>query len=147
MGINFAIVHYMHEKLKSWLADDTLYIAILLILVSVASFGLGRQSMGEGSIAAVSSPVKVQLVASSTFLVPKNTASSAPTGVGNGAAVITAPVPKAASTGSYVASKSGSKYYKTTCSGAKRIKEANKVYFASVEEAAAAGYSPAANCN
>jgi hypothetical protein len=46
----------------------------------------------------------------------------------------------------YVASKSGSKYYLPTCSGATRIKEENKVYFATIAEAQAAGYAPAANC-
>lgn len=46
----------------------------------------------------------------------------------------------------YVASKTGSKYYLPNCAGAKRIKEENKVWFATKELAAAAGYQPAANC-
>lgn len=46
----------------------------------------------------------------------------------------------------YVASKNGTKYYLPTCGTAKRIKEANQVWFATKEAAAAAGYSPAANC-
>lgn len=37
----------MSEKLKSWLADDTLFILLLVILVAVVSFGLGRQSVME----------------------------------------------------------------------------------------------------
>ena len=45
-----------------------------------------------------------------------------------------------------LASKNGTKYYLKTCSGANRIKEENKVYFSSVEEAELAGYGPAANC-
>ncbi len=49
-------------------------------------------------------------------------------------------------TGKYVASKNGTKYYLPSCSGANRIKEENKVYFDSVEEAQAAGLEPAANC-
>jgi hypothetical protein len=48
--------------------------------------------------------------------------------------------------GSYVASKNGEKYYLSTCSGAKRINEENKVWFASAAAAQAAGYAPAANC-
>jgi hypothetical protein len=47
----------------------------------------------------------------------------------------------------YVASKAGTKYHHITCPGAKQIKEENKIYFASVQEAMAAGYSKAANCN
>lgn len=48
--------------------------------------------------------------------------------------------------GRYVASRSGTKYHLPTCSGAKTISEVNKVWFASKEEAEAAGYAPAANC-
>ena len=46
----------------------------------------------------------------------------------------------------YVASKSGTKYYLPSCSGASRIKEENKVWFASVEEAKARGLEPASGC-
>ena len=45
-----------------------------------------------------------------------------------------------------VASKNGTKYYLTTCNGANRIKEENKIYFTSVQEAQENGYEPAANC-
>ena len=45
-----------------------------------------------------------------------------------------------------VASKNGSVYHYTWCPGAKRIKEENKIYFNSKEEAEAAGYRPAKNC-
>lgn len=45
-----------------------------------------------------------------------------------------------------VASKNGSVYHYIWCSGAKRIKEENKIYFKSKEEAEAAGYRPAQNC-
>jgi methylphosphotriester-DNA--protein-cysteine methyltransferase len=45
-----------------------------------------------------------------------------------------------------VASKSGKAYHLPWCSGAQRIKEANKIYFASKAEAEQAGYTPAANC-
>lgn len=45
-----------------------------------------------------------------------------------------------------VASRNGTKYYLSSCSGASRISDANKVYFASIVDAASAGYTPAANC-
>jgi len=45
-----------------------------------------------------------------------------------------------------VASKNGTVYHYVWCSGAKRIKEENKIYFDSPEEAEAAGYRPAKNC-
>ena len=48
--------------------------------------------------------------------------------------------------GQVVASKSGTKYYLPGCAGADRISDSNKVWFASPNLAAAAGYAPAANC-
>lgn len=46
----------------------------------------------------------------------------------------------------YVASKNGEKYYLPSCGTAKRIKEENKVWFGTKEEAESAGYLPGANC-
>ena len=71
----------------------------------------------------------------------------------NGQAASTSPLPKAPEalvTGpigvGYVASKSGSKYYLPSCSGVGRIREENKVWFVTVEDAVSAGYTPASNC-
>ena len=52
----------------------------------------------------------------------------------------------AGETGKYLASKNGTKYYLPSCAGADKISDANKVWFATVASAVAAGYSPAANC-
>ncbi len=132
----------MHEKFKSWLADDIMYVAFLLILVGIGSFGLGRLSvMGEGMSQDPGSP-RVILLATSTNIVPAT--STFPS---VNAAVITGKaVPEKVISGPYVGSKSGTKYYLTECSGAKRIKVTNKVFFATKADAAAAGYEPAANC-
>lgn len=48
--------------------------------------------------------------------------------------------------GRYVASKNGTKYYLPSCSGAKRIKEENKIWFATIEDAKASGKTAATNC-
>ena len=48
--------------------------------------------------------------------------------------------------GGYVASKSGTRYYLPWCSGVSRIKEENKVWFQTKEEAEARGLTPAKNC-
>lgn len=50
------------------------------------------------------------------------------------------------SAGAYLASKNGTTFHLPWCSGAKKIKEANRVWFASKEDAIAHGYKPAANC-
>ena len=46
-----------------------------------------------------------------------------------------------------VGSKNSDKYHFTWCSGAKRIKEENKVWFETEAAAQAAGYTKAGNCN
>ncbi|OHB17243.1 MAG: hypothetical protein A2749_00045 [Parcubacteria group bacterium RIFCSPHIGHO2_01_FULL_45_26] len=51
-----------------------------------------------------------------------------------------------ATSSKFVASKTGTKYYYPSCSGASRIKETNKVWFNTKEQAKRAGYSPATNC-
>ena len=48
--------------------------------------------------------------------------------------------------GMYVGSISGTTYHLPWCSGAQRIKEENKIWFASKGEAESHGYKPAANC-
>ena len=55
-------------------------------------------------------------------------------------------LPGSLSNGSYVASKAGKRYYLTSCSGPKNIKESNKIYFATKAAAEARGYTPAATC-
>lgn len=46
-----------------------------------------------------------------------------------------------------VVSKNSDKYHFTWCSGAKRIKEENKIWFETEAAALAAGYTKAGNCN
>jgi hypothetical protein len=46
-----------------------------------------------------------------------------------------------------VASKNSDKYHFSWCSGAKRIKEENKLWFETEAAAQAAGYTKAGNCN
>ena len=48
--------------------------------------------------------------------------------------------------GQYVASKNGTKYYFTWCSGVSRIKEENKVYFDTKEDAIKRGFEPSKTC-
>ncbi len=46
----------------------------------------------------------------------------------------------------FVASKTGSKYYTPDCAAAKRIKDENKVWFATKQAAEAAGLTPSTSC-
>ncbi len=124
----------MLKKLKLLLADDTLFTSILLCIIAILAFYLGRFSVGEGK--AVSVPVVGQAAALPLPIVATTTATTTPL----------APTAVTAETARYVGSKSGDKYHLLTCAGAKRIKEENKIYFLSQTDAEAAGYTPAANC-
>lgn len=55
------------------------------------------------------------------------------------------PLP-AATSGAYVASKSGSKYHLPSCSSAKQIKTENQVFFQTPQQAEEQGYAPCARC-
>lgn len=55
------------------------------------------------------------------------------------------PIP-AATSGAYVASKSGSKYHLPSCSSAKQIKTENQVFFQTPQQAEEQGYTPCARC-
>lgn len=123
---------------KGWLERiprDVLVVAAL-ILSSSAGFGLGYlagQGAGQGR------GVTIEVVpptGAETQAVPQPAAAAA-AAEGTGARVLV---------GQYVASKNGTKYYLPSCVGAKRISEANKVWFATAAAATAEGYTPAANC-
>lgn len=119
----------MLEKLKSFLADDALFMAILLLLVGVVSFGLGRQSVvGEVVDLGRTSPAGI-IFTEAPSLPPADTAPLKQPGAGQ-----------------VVASRSGSKYHLPNCPGASQIKQENKVYFDTIALAEAAGYTAAANC-
>lgn len=123
------------KKCKSFLAptdNKDFLIIIIIILSSLASFGLGRLSKIEEN----KTPIIIE--GSST---------------GNSAAVIKAGLPikqiglpAEQIGGNYVASKNGTKYYFPWCGAAQKISEKNKITFASKEEAEKAGYQPATNC-
>ena len=48
--------------------------------------------------------------------------------------------------GAYIASKHGKKYYLAGCAGANKIKESNRVYFTTSNQAESAGYALASGC-
>jgi len=110
----------MLAKIKNFIKtyEKDLILVVVIILVALISFGLGRLSkIGESRV-----PVTIENLSASVLPTP---------GVGEK---------------TIVASKNGTKYHYVWCSGASTIKEENKIYFSSVEEAKSAGYTPAANC-
>jgi hypothetical protein len=144
-----------------------LFPAILILIVGIISFGLGRLSVRpEVAVRQRSQEVQVSTFQSggnteeNTIKDLKVSETDSPQKSGASSLVKSASAAVASSvtqgtTGTaraltsekkYVASKNSTKYHLPWCSGAARIAEENKVWFASKEEAAAAGYAPAANC-
>ena len=115
------------DKIKPWLGP------INFCLVALIAFGLGRFSRLEEA----REPVRIENLA---------TPSVVPVKVGATNHTNTASAQTPSQAGQFVGSKNGNKYHYPWCAGAQRIKEENKIWFASTEEATAKGYTPATNC-
>lgn len=112
-------------KLKIQPYENDAILILVIILVALISFGLGRLSkIRENKI-----PISIESAVSNVSGVAK--AGDNPT---------------TSNEKLFVASKSGTKYHYPWCPGALNIKEENKIWFSSREEAEKAGYSPAGNC-
>ncbi len=102
------------------LDKKSIALVAIIVLTGTASFGLGRMSVAEQYKA------------------------------GDEVAIIVpdlAPLDIDKSTFSYTASKNGTRYYPIGCKSADRIKEENRVYFMTEEEAQDEGLTRAAGCS
>jgi hypothetical protein len=107
---------------------NDLYIVIMILFVGTASFGLGKLSSFERQKTPISIlKTKEYMLSTALESLPEKNIEHNTQGM-------------------LVASKSGTKYYYPWCSGASRIKEENKIWFNSIEEARAKGLTPASNC-
>jgi hypothetical protein len=145
----------INKILKDWILLG------IIFLTGTLCFGLGLLAAKENSVKGkegdglwIEQLPKEEVVdmsaagsrTSDSAVIPPSTApvSAAP--------IISQPAAAAAantagpSTGKYVASKTGTKYYLPTCGTAKRIKDENKVWFATKEDAEKAGYEPGSTC-
>ena len=104
------------KLIRDFINKDDLFVVLIIIFATSASFGLGRISSIEEN--------KTPLQIASANLVPENDEIK----------------------GNYVASKNGTKYHLPWCSGAQTINDANKIWFDTKDEAESRGYTPAKNC-
>lgn len=137
----------IQEKIKIFLAEDHYFYAIAGILVAISFFMLGRLSvdvqkkpLGELQIvqkegARTSTQIAAPISAGEPQKQAKESSSEGVVNEEGGRVQ-----------GAYVGSKNSDRYHLPWCSGAARISEANKVWFATKEEAEKAGYTPAGNC-
>ncbi|MEK7105996.1 MAG: hypothetical protein AAB895_01395 [Patescibacteria group bacterium] len=117
---------------------SALFIGLLLVTVGV-SFYLGYEQgtlkKGESGIVfscpdAVLSRQQIPLTSSVELYSPDDVVAVEPS-ISN----------SAQSTGAYMGSKNGTKYYTPGCPGSKRIKPENYVWFQSVQDATLQGYT------
>jgi hypothetical protein len=120
------------EKIKQFLESEKgkdILVIIIIILVGLGSFELGRLSKDT------SSGIKIESTSQEA-----NAVSSI-----NENSFNTPSVPKSTS-GNFFASSKGSKYYSISCSAGKTIKQENRIYFATSTEAEKAGYELSSSC-
>jgi hypothetical protein len=112
-------IHELKEKIKGAFSGD-IAVVVIIILVGLSSFGLGRLSVTED----LKEPVRIE----------------------QSATVARAAADASVASGAFVASRNSSVYHFPWCPGAERIAAENKIWFDSKEEAEQAGYRPAKNC-
>lgn len=128
------MVSEWQEKIKYLFEDNKsdLFVAATVFLVGLGGFGLGRLSVliPEKKPIIIENQEAKQLTFGSGARLRAGASSGLPL---NGK-------------GKYVASKSGSAFHYPWCPGAIKIKEENKIWFQTKEEAISKGYKPAGNC-
>jgi hypothetical protein len=125
------------EKIKLFLQSEKgkdVLIVIIVILVGLGSFELGRLSKGDDS--------QGQNIDNSS----QNNDDTSQVSVDNSTDVERLEAPVGPISGSFFASSKGKKYYPVDCSAGKNIKQANRVYFDTGTQAEAAGYTLSSSC-
>jgi len=131
-----------------------IFLVICIILISYTSYNLGRihalqkthlkitESVSESTTKNL--PDQLNAKANILSATKKSQISNRP----QSATSSKKPATKVLDTRVVVSKKSKShKYHYTWCSGAKRIKEENKIWFNSAQEAESGGYTLAGNCS
>jgi hypothetical protein len=152
--IMLSIDNYM-QKIKQF-ADETILgekgrstlVVLIVILVGFSAFEIGRLSRqnstdgvkiqypGELSGQAVDQTANITSAAVSATALTAKTSSSIPA----------ISKPATSGTQNFFASSRGSKYYPAGCSAGKSLKQENRVYFATRQEAEKAGYELSSSC-
>jgi hypothetical protein len=127
------------QKIKAYIGSEQgkdVLVVLIVILVGLGSFELGRLSMGTNS----SSGIKIEYPELST-----SQAANAEIAATSQKTSAPQPKPKVA-VEIYFASKRGHKYYPAGCAAGKTIKMENRVYFDTRAQAEAAGYELSSSC-
>jgi hypothetical protein len=129
------------EKIKGFLesnAGKDILVVLIIILVGLGSFELGRLSKASSSTG-----VKISF---HEGLESPAGQANALNGVTSIKTVSASPNQATNSGKNFFASSRGSKYYTVGCSAGKTIKQENRVYFTTSDAAEAAGYALSSSC-
>ncbi len=124
-------IHNLPDKIKRYTGLDhiTLINILIIILVGFSAFGLGRLSVKNNTPGDLGASIyKAEVVGNVTT----NNSTNIPASKVSG--------------GKYVASKNGKLYYTANCSGVKRIKDSNKIWFETAIEAEKYGLTLSSTC-
>ena len=125
-------IHNLPHKIKGIITVDkfTIMYVFIVILVGFSSFGLGRLSVGDEAL---------------PYTTPETYTKN--TSLVSGTTALPTPRPNiSTNTHEYIASKNSKLYYTLECSGAKRIKDSNAVYFDTRTDAEKLGYQLSSAC-
>ena len=115
------------KKVNAWCREHSsdIFVAAIIFLTGLSGFGLGRLSVEQR----LHVPISITTPDASDKNILQASSVSA-----------------SLDRQKVVASKNGGLYHYAWCPGALKIKEENKVWFSSKEEAQKAGLKPAGNC-
>jgi DNA/RNA endonuclease YhcR with UshA esterase domain len=135
-------------KIKLFLESEKgkdILVILIIILVGLASFLLGRlskQDSNNGGLKIENRGQEANIISSLESISNKSNEIS----LFGANTTENAYKTRVSEENAYFASKKGKKYYGTTCSAGKTIKEENRIYFSSKDEATRAGYELSSSC-
>jgi hypothetical protein len=110
---------------------------IIVILVGLGSFGLGRLSKSN-----TSSGIQIEYLGQEASAIQATQYSN----VLQKTAITDTPASSSSSGKNFFASSRGSKYYPVGCQAGNNLKQENRIYFATREEAEKSGYELSSSC-
>lgn len=120
----------MLSQFKNLSKNQDLFIVLIIIMVALIFFGIGRLSAPK------SEPIQIMNLEKASV---EDISPSAPSEASEDKKEIDYQ-------GKVIGSVNSDKYHLPDCPGTKQISEKNKIWFDSIKAAEKAGYSPAANC-
>jgi hypothetical protein len=133
-------ISYSMKKIKGFIDSNKgkdILTVLIVILVGLGSFQMGKLSQKN----TIESP-KIDFTGLNTNQTTSNTAKIENNDVSKPIIENT----KKTGPGEFFGSNKGTKYYSITCSAGKIIKEENRIYFSSKEDAENAGYVLSNSC-